>query len=379
MFDTGYIMPTNSLEFIQNLFKSISDDSRIPYEIKPYLMGLKTPVIKASNDKRFCSDTLHPVRMALILLTKISASEKNTRELAINISKITDKLIHSVNITSDDFVKANISLISLINEREKDSLIKEYEEAEKKKGIKAEKYKFRQLVITELQEIISDNRIPILAHELTLKIWPQFMLKKCLEGGASGTKWIEAIDQFTKIIRFLQPIQDMAHWQTLNGSFESFVDSIDELLNSSDINKERIGVNTEALRRAIRININQFKIDNKLLFVKSQKHEDTTDSKFDELVDNKLSILPASVKVGKWYDLYTAENCAANRLKLSLIVEEEGKLIFVDHRGIKGMVKDVDVFAEELSRYLSKPVRSDKPRFVDTWNELIDKIPKFNR
>ena len=89
--------------------------------------------------------------------------------------------------------------------------------------------------------------------------------------------------------------------------------------------------------------------------------------------------MPETVKVGEWYDLFTGEDCAANRLKLSLIIEDQGKLIFVDHRGIKGMVKDVDVFAEELSRCLSKPVNRPGPKFVDTWNGLIEKIPKFKR
>ena len=68
IFDNGHIMPANSLEFIQSIFKAISEDSSIPYEIKPYLMGLNAPLIKESNDKCFLSDALHAVTITLILL-----------------------------------------------------------------------------------------------------------------------------------------------------------------------------------------------------------------------------------------------------------------------------------------------------------------------
>jgi len=371
-------MTTKALEFIEMLFTAISEDSSIPYEIKPYLMEMQIPLIKVSEDKFLFTEATHPARICLMLLTKISSSGKDVRELSINISQITDKLTHVEEINKQSFVIANRELLKIISAEDKNNIINKYELQDKQKEKQDKKVQYKQLIITELQEIISDNSIPILAHELTLKIWPQFMFQMCMAHGVNSAYWIEGIQIFKKIIEYLQPVKNIEQWNSLNNDYVNFVESINVLLTDSNINKNRIKINTHALKKAISVNINKYRSDNQVLFSSSEIKNEAENSE-ERLMTQKISSLPESVRVGEWYDLYTADNRAANRLMLSLIVEDKAKLIFVDHRGIKGMVKDADVFAEELSRFLSRPVKSTKPRFADTWNELIEKIPKFNR
>jgi len=371
-------MSTKALDFIEMLFTAISEDSSIPSEVKPYLMGMQIPLIKVSEDKTLFTEATHPARICLMLLTKISSSGKNIREISIKISQITDNLIHVEDIDKQSFIIANRELLKIINEEDKNKIIRLYEEQDREKNKKDKADEIKQLVITELQEIISDNSIPILAHELTLKIWPQFMFQKCVAHGTNSAYWIEGIQKFKRIIEYVQPVKSLEQWYSLNNDYESFVDSVNVLLNDSTINKNRITINTDALRKAITVNINQYRNDNSDLFISSEKKKEELNSE-EDVIAKKLNMLPESVKVGEWYDLFTADDRAANRLMLSLIVEDKAKLIFVDHRGIKGMVKDADVFAEELSRFLSRPVNATKPRFADTWNELIEKIPRFNR
>ncbi|MCW8935200.1 MAG: DUF1631 domain-containing protein [Gammaproteobacteria bacterium] len=366
-------MATKTLQFIDMLFVSLKEDSSIPQEIKPYLIGLRSPVIKISSDKKFFSDRSHPARITLLLLTKISSSKENLKDLSINISKITDSLIHVNEVSLDDFIIANRKLLTLIDETDKNEVINNYEIKDKQLLRKDEKDRFKQKIITELQKVISNNSIPILAHELTLKIWPQFMYKKCYKKDIKSEYWVKGIDYFRIIIEYLQPIEDISKWTDINDNRLELIKSIHEFLSESDIDKKRITINTEALKKAISVNLNKFKHENNSLFEK-QALEDKS-NKYESI----LNELPGYVKVGEWFDLYTSEKTAANRLKLSLIIKEQGQLVFVDHRGIKGMVKDIDAFAEELSRFLSKPVNSSKPKFVDTWNELIEKIPKFRR
>lgn len=366
-------MAIKNLEFIEMLFASISEDSSIPQEIKPYLIGLRSPVIKISSDKQFFCDRSHPARITLLLMTKICGSSANLRDLSIKVSKITDKLIHTNDVCVDNFRIANRELLVLINDADKNEAIYKYEKKENQRLIKNKRDKFKQQIITKLQTIISDNNIPILAHELTLKIWPQFMYKKCVKDGVKSEYWNKGNNSFSKIIEYLQPIENISNWLELNNNREEFVESIYNLLCESDIDKKRILINTDALKKAIDVNINNFKDENVSLFDKNE-FENTSNG-----IEDVLSELPDYVKVGEWFDLYTSEKTAANRLKLSLIIKEQGQLVFVDHRGIKGMVKEIGVFEEELSRYLSRPVNSSRPKFVDTWNELIEKIPKFKR
>ena len=366
-------MTTKALEFIEMLFASIAEDSSIPQEIKPYLVGLRLPVIKISSDKQFFSDRSHPARITLLLMTKVCGSNVNLQELSINISRITDTLIHANEVSIDDFIVTNRKLLVLVNDSDKNEVIYDYERKEKQKSIKNKRDEFKQQIITELQTIIANNSIPILAHELTLKIWPQFMYKKCAKHGIKSENWRKGNECFSKIIEYLQPIQNISKWLEINDGRDEFVESINKLLSETDIDKKRISINTGALKKAIDVNIINFKDKNKSLF--DRNDFENTNNK----IESEINELPDYVKVGEWFDLYTSEKTAANRLKLSLIIKEQGKLIFVDHRGIKGMVKDISAFSEELSRYLSRPVSSNKPKFVDTWNELLEKIPKFKR
>lgn len=358
----GLIMSTKIRKLIENIFSNISKDSSIPAELSSYLMKLQIPVIKMSDDKAFLNDLKHPARVTLELLKIICTSSKETQKIAINISKITDLLIYAKDITTNDFLMANKSLLSLINECDKNKLIKEYEAENKNYNLKINYDDFKQKVINELQSIISDNSIPILAHELTLKIWPQFMYKMCIEKGSKGQAWAKSIVLFKKIIKYIQPIQSIDDWNKINFIYKNFVESIEKYLRESDINDERISINVSALNKTIEVNLSQFENENKILIQKSIN------------MNKKLDMLPKEVKVGEWYDLYTSENTAANRLKLSVIVKDKAQLVFVDHRGIQGMVKDASLFSEELSRFLSRPVNSKRPKFYDTWNSIVDKI-----
>ena len=50
-------MSKKEISFIEMLFSTIAEDSAIPDEIKPYIMSLRIPVLKASADKRIYTDT----------------------------------------------------------------------------------------------------------------------------------------------------------------------------------------------------------------------------------------------------------------------------------------------------------------------------------
>jgi len=381
-------MSTKKLEFIETLFSAISKDISIPKEIKPYLMALKIAVIKISSDELFFKDVMHPARITLLLLTRICSTHENVRQLSINISKITDKLHHDGDTSLNNFTSVNFALLALMDDSEKTDIIKAYELKAVTSHSRNKHELVKQQVIMTLQKIIADNEIPMIVQELTLKIWPQFLFKRCIDGGRKSACWDEGIEVFEKIIEFIQPVKNVKQWNYLYKKRDSFVESVRFLLNESDINKQRIDVNIDALRSTINININKFKDDNHLLFDGLYSEEEEQQINVDEKSNKANAVeLPEYVKIGEWYDVYSGDKYNVNRLKLSLIIEDEGKLIFVDHHGVKGMVKDIDVFTEELSLLLSKPVKSTgttfsskfRPKFVDAWNEIKAKLTGSNK
>ena len=365
-------MPNIELEFINMLFSSIDEDVSICSDIKPCLLSLRVPVITVSDDKSFFNNPKHPARMTLLLIAKIASGTNTAREVSIEISKLTDQLIHASNINTDNFTKANRRLLKMIENEDKNNVIKEYEIEEKEKYIKSKKDHIRKLVLTDLTKIIEDNSIPRLARDLILKVWPHFMTEKCYINGTNNPCWSECIENYTRIIEHIKPIKNVEQWIDINEGYKEFVVSISEFLYDSNINPARISASTNNLQKAIAINLNDYKLRNPDL---DSYQKNKSKSNVKQL---KMNTIPNHIKPGQWYDIYTTENSAANRLKLSVILEEENKLIFVDHKGKKGMEKLISVFLDELAHDLSRPV-SNKLNLRDTWNDFVSKVQNFSR
>ena len=91
--------------------------------------------------------------------------------------------------------------------------------------------------------------------------------------------------------------------------------------------------------------------------------ETSTDTTEDELehvqqqtkiAREKLAQLTSSTKPGAWYEIYNGEDKAVRRLKLSVILTDAAKLIFVNRKGVKVIEKDADDFAKELEENRSR-------------------------
>ena len=76
-----------------------------------------------------------------------------------------------------------------------------------------------------------------------------------------------------------------------------------------------------------------------------------------ESAKKKIDNLPQHVKPGTWFEIFTAEDHPVRRLKLSVIVQEDARLVFVDRLGIKVLEKDAEEFSHELA--------TDKSRLLD--------------
>ena len=51
---------------------------------------------------------------------------------------------------------------------------------------------------------------------------------------------------------------------------------------------------------------------------------------------------------GSWFEVYSEDTDSIRRLKLSVIIDDTAKLIFIDRMGLKVMEKDAGQFAEEI-------------------------------
>lgn len=87
---------------------------------------------------------------------------------------------------------------------------------------------------------------------------------------------------------------------------------------------------------------------------------DTTEDELEHvkqqtnIAREKLAKLTSSTKPGVWYEIYNGEDKAVRRLKLSVILTDAAKLIFVDRKGVKIIEKDAEEFAKELEENRSR-------------------------
>ena len=88
---------------------------------------------------------------------------------------------------------------------------------------------------------------------------------------------------------------------------------------------------------------------------------------------DKIARLPSSLHPGIWFEIFNGEDKPVRRLKLSVVLTEVAKLIFVDCHGVKVIEKDAGDFADELENMKSKFI-ADHSTFENALGAVIHKL-----
>jgi Protein of unknown function (DUF1631) len=382
---------TALLNYIDKLFESIANDHSLRDDIKSQLLSLRIPVIHiCSEDNHFFSDNTHPARLNLILLTYLGSNFPYSKNLVLITSRIVDDLIHSDNLSIDDFNRANAvlikqcdmdmglsSLYETIHNRTLLSTLNQIKQKPSKFKKDGNREYIRQIIITEMQQIISNNTLPKESHDLLLKLWPTLLHKIFLKHGENSREWSDSLKFYQRLIESIQPITSQQQLLVLKHDRVYLSQTILDLFTDYKlINQRSLNAVTNIVKiYTSRITSSGFSnpVLSKSKPFKNKPHPTISSIQQLKLADFSLEKLPDYVRPGQWFDLYTSNNTPLLRLKLSVIVLDEGKLIFVDHKGLKAMEKDALIFCDELDRGLSLKV-SAYNNFKNTWNTLISKI-----
>jgi hypothetical protein len=93
----------------------------------------------------------------------------------------------------------------------------------------------------------------------------------------------------------------------------------------------------------------------------------------EKLAREKIARLPSDLHPGVWFEIFNGEDRPVRRLKLSVILTEVAKLIFVDCHGIKVIEKDAGDFASELENEKSRFI-ADHSTFEHALGTVIHKL-----
>ncbi|MCK5263061.1 MAG: DUF1631 family protein, partial [Gammaproteobacteria bacterium] len=341
-----------TIDFIELIFDAIIDDEEISDTIKTLLLRLQIPVIKASMlDQEFFIYDDHPARELLdkIAHTGIGVTDHQD-EIYIQLDRIVVTLVNEFELQADSFQAALDTLNAFLEEREAKALKKEEESQRQVLREHA-----RSTVLKSLRTATRGKILPETIHTLVLKRWPTMMYNHYLKQGKENDEWVTIIDTLRSIINSVQPLNNINDLEHLISTREDLIKTTYNYLHITNQSKEDVERVIQDL-----INIHQSLVD--------KADFDESDESIEAEIENTVSSnqvsnddlepeedespklqLPSNIVPGMWFQIYNGEDKAQRRCKLSVIILEDQKLVFVNYQGEIVIEKELGAFLDEIA------------------------------
>ena len=362
-----------TIDFIELVFDAIIEDENISDTIKALLLRLQIPVIKASMiDQEFFIYDDHPARVLLDRIAEVGMGiTGHSDEVYIRLDKIVNQLISEYELDTQTFQKALDKVNEFVNELDEKARIKEEETQQQ-----ALREHARNAVLRSLRNITAGKTLPEAVHPLVLKRWPTLMFNHYLENGKENDDWVLIIEVLRDVIDSVQPLksaEDLAYLiaekdkilervnQQLSKAYKSrkdiqnvvngLIETYDEMISDANYQEEEVQVAEKTIAETPR---------KKEPIKKEPAHVPKTR-------------LPSNIMPGMWFQISTGEGNPIRRCKLSVIILEDEKLIFVTHDGEVVAEKSFEEFTQELDKDISKVIMGHSV-FDYALNSVITKL-----
>ena len=393
-----HVLDQRSIDFVGMMFKEITNDASNSKVITNLIMLLQIPVIKAAMlDEKLFSDDAHPARSTLDLIAQAGKGvTEESDHVYIKLEKIVDAILKEYDVDIASFERAVDELHKLIEIEAEISA--ENERIEQLEIIKGHA---RDVVLTEMRQMTTNKKLPKNVQPLVLKQWPTLMCSRYVNHGKESHEWLVSLMLLKLLMRCLQPIRNEAQWQMLKTNHEPLVEAVNDELYETQQDREEIDAQVNALKQTFLKMLDDFGY--KLVEAKTESPEqaatnaepfveeanvDAANEEFEEedhseeiarieeqskAAREKIAKLPSDLHPGVWFEIFNGKDRPVRRLKLSVILTEVAKLIFVDCHGVKVIEKDAGDFARELEKNLSR-VLADHSTFEHALGTVIHKL-----
>ncbi|MBT8439330.1 MAG: DUF1631 domain-containing protein, partial [Gammaproteobacteria bacterium] len=391
-----HVLDQRSIDFVGMMFKAITRDESVSRIVNNLLMRLQIPVIKvAMLDESLFSNDDHPARKTLDLISEAGkgVTEDNDR-IFEKLEKIVNDILQSYKVDLASFDRA-VNALNLLISNEKD-IAAENERIEQREIIRQHA---RDVVLTEMRHLTSNKKLPKNVQPLILKHYPTMMCNRYIQHGKESSEWFISIMLLKLLMRCLQPITNKAQWEMLSNNHGPLVEAVNDELFETQQDREEIKAQIDVLKRIFLKMLDDYgymlveeektasTATNAAPYVEEENVE-AANEEFDNndhneeitrieeqtrLARDKISRLPSSLHPGVWFEIFNGEDKPVRRLKLSVILTEVAKLIFVDCHGVKVIEKDAGEFADELENQLSRLI-ADHSTFEHALGTVIHKL-----
>ena len=356
-----------TIDLIEMLFNAIIGDDSIPELVTNLLLRLQIPVIKvAMIDEGFITANNHPCKTTLNIIAHLGRGISTRQdELFTELENIIDNILNEFDVDICSFENAVDSL-----EKIEDDELNKAAKAERQTQKSVLQAHAREMVLTELQHHVKNKTLARPAQKLILRNWSTLMFHRYIKFGKDSDEWRMASTSIKQLIHLLQPIQSPQAYYTLEHEKDEVLDYIQQSLLDTKQNPVEIeteinnvysimdnALSTSQYNPAIMRNdetyFSSVDADNELDTMQDPgiDLEDETDPLQEQakIAREKIAELASDIRPGVWFKVFNGEDSPARRAKLSVIVMEEAKLVFVDRVGIKVIEKDAAIFNEEIN------------------------------
>ena len=370
-----------TIDFIELIFDAIIDDDNISDTIKTLLLRLQIPVIKASMiDQEFFIYDDHPARLLLdkIAFAGIGVADRHD-EIYSHLDKIVTTLVNEFELQADSFKIALDSLEDFLAERDAEALKKE--EQSQRQVLREHA---RSTVLKSLRMATRGKMLPETIHALVLKRWPTMMYNHYLKQGKENDEWVNIVDTLRAIINSVQPLKNAAELEHLISTRASLLATTRAYLQRTNQSEQDIDKVIQDLS-----DIHQPLID-KADFSQATAALETAAEAVNENDSPQQAVqaettepepeklkLPSSIVPGMWFQIFNGEDKAQRRCKLSVIILEDQKLVFVNYQGEVIIEKNLGEFLNEMAEGKSKAIMGHSI-FDHALNSVVTSLKKKN-
>ena len=379
-------LASKTIDFIELIFDAIIEDDAISDTIKALLLRLQIPVIKASMlDPEFFIYDTHPARILLDKIAEVGFGvTDHADETYIELDKVVSIILNEYELQTSTFQHA----LDKLNE-----YIESQEELARKKEEDAQKQVLREharnTVLKALRTITAGKSLPESIHPLVLKRWPTLMFNHYLTNGKDNDQWITIIEALREIVASVQPITTPDELAYLQHHQDAILTRTRHFLKATNRSNQDIESVLEGLKFAhenliARTHFDEQETESAIQRLTSDESgaQEPSRSDVDKATiaeaDTPLTPrLPANILPGMWFRIYIGEDKAARRAKLSVIIVEDSKLVFVNHNGDIIVEKTFDEFTSEIEEGKSMMIMGHSI-FDHALHSVIGKLQPIN-
>jgi len=331
-------------------------------------------------DSQFFHSNRHPARMVLDTIAHLGIGiEDKNNTLYKTINLIIEQLQSSFdqNTTSFNTALTALSRLTSIEKKKCDSTESETQQEFLKEHA-------RHVILTELKRYTKNKIIPPSINSLILKNWSNLMLMKYLQHGTESDEWKECIEILKQLVSSVQPVTNKIRLLMLKNSSAELINSIkNDLYNTK---QDRASIDTvletlAAIHKEILDSANAVKIDTEtteshaITETPIDDHAEAQKSANEKIRISKeqIAMLPKEVRIGAWFEVFNGSDHAIRRLKLSMIMFDDAKLVFVDRVGNRVLEKQATELLDELMTNKSRVI-ADHSIFNHALGKVINSL-----